>query len=185
MRYLAIVGLMAVLAVPALAQTNPWAPAQTTVPVTVTVATMTELWTNVAPVALTITDGGAVNASSRSAPRTLNHLNNVGINISVSIDGDIPDNTYFYVVLNPINAATWNNEAPYGQQEKFVSWLRQGGAYLGSNVVGTVVPVCTRPATVFGADTIIYAAQVSPVPSAVVGPSVTGFNVVWTVAPTA
>ncbi|MFW6155455.1 MAG: hypothetical protein ACOC95_09580 [Planctomycetota bacterium] len=184
MRYAGIAAIVLALAALPVMADNPWAPEQTEVPVTVTVGEMTELWTDFDPIALELTDGGAVNDDSRSGPKNLTHLCNVGIEISVSIEGDILDNTYFHVVLNPDNAATWDFEGPYDIQENHIYWLREDGAY-GDNAPGDVIPVADRAATMGGAvsDTVIYAAQVAPNGKLSAAGDDATTTVVWTVAP--
>ena len=121
---LAVVGFAA----PAMA-VNPWAPLQTTVPVTVTVQEMTELWTDYSPVPLSINDAGLNGGSNNDVARSVAHLSNVDVDISVAIDDHIPTNTSFWVLINP--PTTWS-DPPSSGADNVIEWRRDGAVY-GTN----------------------------------------------------
>ena len=90
-----VVAMVSVVGLPLFAENgSPW---DTTVPVSVGIAEMTELWMDNNAVALSITDAAGVNDDSR-AVRSVTYLSNCPIDVSVQIAGDIIDGTYFYIV---------------------------------------------------------------------------------------
>jgi hypothetical protein len=170
---------------------NPWAPGQTTVPVTITVQEMTELFTDVTPVGLSIVDSGENQGSAQAVTRMINHIHNVGVDVSASIDNNIPDNTQFHILVGP--AASWATPAASGA-EKTVSWRREGGNYIAadggfpnqvsSSGVGNAVLAFSAAANAGNGDpttkTVQYFADSRNVMAAV---GSAAFNVVWTIAP--
>jgi len=186
----AAVAFLAVGASPALAGSPPGddlhgSPWLTEVPVTVSVAEVTELYMDNSPVSLEITDGGAVNDDSR-AVRSVTYLSNVDIDVSVEIEGDTLNGINFYIVVNPDTPAVWDYEFTGNHlAEAVILYHRDGaGAYTG-NVPGTLYPAFSRVATPAGETTpIVYAAQIGApwvVPDA---GNTASFTVVWTIAPT-
>jgi len=146
------------------------------------IAEMTELWMDNNAVALNITDGGAVNDDSR-AIRSVTYLSNCPIDVSVQIDGDIIDGTYFHIVVNPDVPATWNFEGPYDIQEKHIYFLRQNDAYSG-NTPGVDYPAFSRAASTSAATVpVVYGAQISPAGVVPTSGTTANFTVVWTIAP--
>lgn len=157
-------------------------PYLTTVPVKVTVGTITELYMDNTEVNLVIPDAGGVKGTGR-AVKSVNYLSNVAIDVSLTLTGDIVDGTYFYVVVNPATPATWDYEFTGNHHaEKVISFLRQSGTYTG-NQPGDVIPAFSRPV---GAASIpiVYAAQIGPAGQvAAAGTASTGMVVTWTIAP--
>lgn len=124
--YLGVAAMAALSATSAMAQTNPWAPAQTTVPITVTVQPMIELFTGTAPVGLSIVDAGENQGEANAVQRTLTHLHNVSATVSAEIDNNIPDNTQFHILIDPTPGWTSSLNA---NAAKVISWRREGGVY--------------------------------------------------------
>ncbi len=129
----ALAGLaMLGLAAPAMAQAvNPWAPDQTTVPVNINVGAIIELYTSPnllggGTVNLQIVDAGNNQGSVNAYPSVVNHLHNVDVHVTVEIDDDIPDDTQFHILIEPV--ASWVEPADADTQ-RTVSWRRQGGVY--------------------------------------------------------
>lgn len=186
---LSLAAVAAISATSAMAQTNPWAPAQTTVPITVTVQPMIELFTGTGAVGLSIVDAGENQGSATAVQRTLTHLHNVPATVSAEIDGNIPDNTQFHILIDPV--AVWANPTASGAS-KTISWRREGGAYTGatgafpnqvsSAGVGSPVVAFSAPSNAAGAGTstkpIQYFADARNVMPATGSET---FNVLWTI----
>ena len=190
-----LVGLAAVaFAVPALAvPVNPWAPAQTTVPVNINVNAMIELYTDVSPVSLQIVDAGENQGSTQAVSRVLHHLHNVDVDVSASIDADIPNDTQFHILINP--AASWASPSASGAS-KTLSWRREGGVYIGADggfpnqisstgvgnsllafhAVSNAPVIGTDPAALVPIQYFADARNIMPA----IGSA--GFHVVWTIA---
>ena len=183
---LAVVGFAA----PAMAQTNPWAPGQTTVPITITVGPMVELFMGDPPAAvpLTIVDAGENQGSVSAVSGTMTHIHNVNVDVSAAIDGDIPNWTQFHILINP--AAAWALP-PASGAEKTLSWRRDGAGYIGADgafpnqVSGTATNAPlqafyrTANAPTGAVETVQYFADAR---NGMPNVGVTGFNVVWTIA---
>ena len=157
MRYLAIVGLLAVLAAPGLAQplANPWADC-TDIGFNITIPPMIELWStigtnqqrNSAPaVALTVTNAGGTIPAGGKAEDAIAYLGNtVPIDVSVQLDGDIPVWTRFHVIIAPTNRPLYNSvfAGLAGQVDvvvdagmgKVITWDRRDTGHVG-NVLST------------------------------------------------
>ncbi|MEX0655613.1 MAG: hypothetical protein WD534_14065 [Phycisphaeraceae bacterium] len=187
------IAAMGMMAAPAMAQSNPWSPDQTTVPVTVTVEEMIEMNTGTAAVGLSIVDAGENQGSANAVDRTVNYISNVDIDVFVEIDDDIPDNTQFHVLVNPASSWTVPGDA---NAEKVISWRReQGSGYISatgnfanqvsSAGVGDTVlafsDVASAPGQLNDNQMPIqyFADSRNYMPEAGVQPS---FNVVWTIA---
>lgn len=173
------------------AQSNPWAPGQTTVPITVTVQEMVELYTSVAPtVALEIVDAGDNQGSAKAVQRTLTHLHNVPVKVSASIDGDIPNNTQFHILIDPV--PSWVAMADSGAS-RTLSWRREGaGTYsaasggapnqVSGTGVGNAVEAFTAAVNAPGTGTVRTIQYFADSRNAMAAVGSAGFNVVWTIA---
>ena len=92
----------------AMAETNPWHPGQTKVPVKITVETIAEVWVDKdAPrVDLKIQNGGTNHGYRNAVTRDV-YLSNTSLQVAASIaNGDIPNNSNFIVLVNP-SARAW------------------------------------------------------------------------------
>jgi hypothetical protein len=184
---------VAALATPAMAApVNPWHPAQTTVPIIITVEQMVELYTNTANVPLSIADAGENGGSTRAVERTLYHLHNVPVNVFAQIDGNIPNWTQFHIL---INANTVWVDGPSSDAEKTISWRRDAGGYIPADgafdnqvsATGINTPVLAFSAaannpTASDESVQYFADARNGMPAYGVNPT---FNVVWTIASTA
>lgn len=189
---IAALALSATSALAAGPPVNPWAPAQTTVPITVTVQPMIELYTQVAPVALQVVDAGENQGSANAVQRTITHLNNVAATVSAEIDNDIAFNTQFHILIDPV--ASWAAPGASGAS-KTLSWRRDGAGYLPAtgafpNQISSAGAGSANKLTAFSAPinaggpatvkNIQYFADLRNV-MAVTGSN--SFNVIWTIAP--
>jgi hypothetical protein len=184
-------------AAPAMAQTNPWHPGQTTVPITVTVQEMVELFTDVTAVPLEIVDAGENQGAANAVSRVVNHLHNVDVDVSVEIDDDIPDNSQFHVIIEPTNAAwTTSNGVTGPAAEKVVSWRREGGVYSAASGgfdnqesatgVGDQVIAFSRlanaPSTLGDPDAVVDIQYFADARNVMPATGAETFNVIWTIA---
>ncbi len=105
-KMLVVLATLALLAMSAtsFAAINPYNPAQTNVPVTVTVEKIAEVYTNTSPVALSVKNFGSWGTA---VERTVTVLTNVAAKISVSIDGTIAEDLRFWVLVKPQPLADW------------------------------------------------------------------------------
>lgn len=172
------------------APVNPWAPGQTTVPVTITVQPMVELFMNTGPVALNIVDAGENQGSGQAVARVVNHIHNVAVNVSAEIDADIANNTQFHILIDPV--ATWT-DGPSSGAAKTLSWRRDGAGYVGATgsfpnqVSGSGI---NTPQLAFadginsgGGDTTMDVQYFADSRNVMAAQGVAPFNVVWTIAP--
>lgn len=181
----------------AMAQTNPWAPAQTTVPVNINVGEMVELFTSVAPVNLQIVDAGNNQGSTQAVSRVVNHLHNVNVDVSVYIDDDITDYTQFHILIEPV--AVWLEPAD-ANTDRTVSWRREAGVYsaasggfdnqvssagIGSgNAVLAFSALANAPVTTGDPDAVKDIQYFADARNVLPPTGSEGFNVVWTIAET-
>ena len=199
MRYLAIVGLMAVLAAPGLAQTltNPWADC-TDIGFSITIPPMIELWSSLGTaqqrsgaeaVALTVTNIGGFIPTGGIAQDAICYLGNtVPIDVSVQLDGDIPEQTRFHVIIAPTNRGSYNSvfAGLAGQVDvaatKVITWDRRAGSTYVGNLLGTPIAAFSGVASVDAQSVLVdYAVDAihgMPANGAVATPTV-----LWTLAP--
>lgn len=192
---LSLAAVAAMSATSAMAQyvpTNPWQGTQTTVPITVTVQPMIELFMDTTVVPLQIVDAGENQGSNKAVSRIVNHIHNVPATISAELDGEIPDNTQFHILINP--ATTWTAPTASGAQ-KTLSWRKEGGVYqagaTGAFPGQVTIPgpnisemAFTDGSNAGGGDTtmpIQYFADSRNVMASVNAPGGQLFNVLWTI----
>lgn len=165
----------------AMAENNPWAPGQTTVPVTITVEEIAEVWTNTAPVNLVIQNGGTNHGAANAVTRDLFHLSNANIQVSASIGGNtanIPNDSSFLVLVNPANPA-WTSYDQAGAQS-VLRWTKTGSSFT-SGAIGTPQHAFNAgPAADAVTKTVQYFAYSDGPLSQDIGTK--GFDLIWTVA---
>jgi len=190
------VALLALFAVPTMADINPWAPGQTTVAVKVIVEEIAEVFTDTSLVELKIENCGDNKGGANAVQRDIKYLSNVDFEVSAEIDADIQNWTQFHILINPTNSA-WVLMANSGA-DKTISWrlenTYQPGATGGATPQVTVTAINTSEVAFSGSAFTdgLAARSFASMPvqyfadarNAMPDPNLAGqtFNVVWTIA---
>lgn len=197
------VGIAALAAVgfagSAMAQiSNPWTNDGAEVGVEIEVGALGEVWSTMgtdqarngaAAPTLAITNAGGTIPPTGIATDTLNHYANVNYQVSVGLNGDIPEFTRFHVLVGVTNRGAYNavGAGLPGQTDAVaattITWDRRdsGTGYVGNGVNGPSYSALTGTAsTTSNATMVDYAADaihgLPPLTSA------TPVEVVWTIA---
>lgn len=193
---IAAVALLALFAVPTMADYDPWAPDQTKVAVKVIVEEIAEVFTDTSLVTLKIENCGNNKGGINAVQRDIKYLSNVDFDVLVSIDGDIPDWTQFHILINP-TSTTWLLLANSGA-DKTINWRLEntyqpaasGGATPQVTVTAINDPVAAFSGSAFTDGLTARSIKIVPVQyfadarNAIPDVNQTGvlFNVVWTIA---